>query len=75
MLVEPYPTDKRFEELLSSMPELAPALKKRDEDLEDGNLSKLIRADLVKRYPKTKVRGRKSTPVDVVLRMRVVKRL
>ena len=75
MLVEQYPTDKRFEELLGYIPELSPALRKIDEYLEDEKLYKLIRADLAKRYPKTKETGRNSTPVEVVLRMLVVKRL
>jgi transposase, IS5 family len=75
MLVEQYPTDKRFEELLGYIPELSPALRKMDEYLEDEKLYKLIRADLAKRYPKTKETGRNSTPVEVVLRMLVVKRL
>jgi len=75
MLVEQYPTDKRFEELLGYLPELSPALRKLDEYLEDEKLYKLIRVDLSKRYPKTKETGRNSTPVDVVLRMLVVKRL
>ena len=75
MLVEHYPSDKRFEELLGYIPELSPALRKIDEYLEDEKLYKLIRVDLSKRYPKTKETGRNSTPVDVVLRMLVVKRL
>src|SRR5512134_867322 len=75
MLVEHHPTDKRFEELLGSMPQLSPALRKIDEYLEDEKLYQMIRADLSKRYPKTKETGRNSTPVDVVLRMLVVKRL
>ena len=75
MLVEHYPTDKRFEELLGYIPELSPAFRQIDEYLEDEKLYKLIRADLAKRYPKTKETGRNSTPVDVVLRMLVVKRL
>jgi IS5 family transposase len=75
MLVEHYPTDKRFEELLGYLPELSPELMKIDGYLEDEKLYKLIRADLSKRYPKTQETGRNSTPVDVVLRMLVVKRL
>jgi transposase, IS5 family len=75
MLVEQYPTDKRFEELLGYIPELSPALRKIDEYLEDEELYKLIHADLAKRYPKTKETGRNSTPVEVVLRMLVMKRL
>jgi IS5 family transposase len=75
MLVEHYPTDKRFEELPGCVPELSPKLKKIDEYLEDEKLYRMIRADLSQRYPKTKETGRNSTPVDVVLRMLVVKRL
>jgi len=75
MLVEHYPTDKRFEEVLGYLPELAPELRKIDGYLEDEKLYKLIRADLAKRYPKTKETGRNSTPVEVVLRMLMVKRL
>ncbi len=75
MLVEHYPTDKRFEELLGYVPEISPELRKIDEDLEDEKLYRMIRADLSKRYPKTKETGRNSTPVEVVLRMLVVKRL
>jgi transposase, IS5 family len=75
MLVEHYPTDKRFEELLGYLPELSPELKKIAAYLEDEKLYQMIRADLSKRYPKTKETGRNSTPVDVVLRMLVVKRL
>lgn len=75
MLVEHYPTDKRFEDLLGYVPELSSELKKIDGYLEDEQLYRLIRADLSKRYPKTQETGRHSTPVDVVLRMLVVRRL
>ena len=74
-LVEQYPIDKRLEEILGSIPELSPALRKIDQYLKDEKLYKLIRADLAKRYPKTQETGRNSTPVEVVLRMLVVKRL
>jgi len=75
MLVEHYPTDKRFEELLGCVPELSAELKKIDKYLEDEKLYRLIRGDLAKRRPKTCRTGRNSTPVEVVLRMLVVKRL
>jgi len=75
MLVEQYPTDKRFEDLLGYVPELSVGLKKIDEYLADEKLYRMIRTDLSKRYPKTKETGRNSTPVEVVLRMLVVKRL
>ncbi len=51
------------------------SLKKIDRYLEDEKLYRMIRADLSKRYPKTTETGRNSTPVEVVLRMLVVKRL
>jgi IS5 family transposase len=75
MLVEHYPNDKRFEALLGYFPELSVELKKIDGYLEDERLYRLIRDDLAKRYPKTQETGRHSTPVEVVLRMLVVKRL
>jgi len=75
MLVEQYPLDKRFEELASHFPALAPELEKIDQYLEDEQLYRWIKADLSKRYPRTKQTGRNSTPVEVVLRMLVVKRL
>lgn len=75
MLVEHYPTDKRFEDLLRYFPEISPELKKIDTYLEDEKLYRLIRDDLGKRYPRTKETGRNSTPVEVILRMLVVKRL
>jgi len=75
MLVEHYPTDKRFEELLGCVPELSPELKQINSYLEDEKLYQLIWADLAKRRPQTCQTGRNSTPVEVVLRMLVVKRL
>lgn len=75
MLVEQYPLDKRFEELARHFPRMDPVLVKIDQYLEDEKLYRWIKADLSKRYPKTKETGRNSTPVEVVLRMLVVKRL
>jgi IS5 family transposase len=75
MLVEHYPLDKRFEELARHFPAMDRELEKIDQYLEDEQLYRWIKADLSKRYPKTKETGRNSTPVEVVLRMLVVKRL
>jgi IS5 family transposase len=75
MLREHYPLDKLFEEVLGYVPEMAPELVKIDTYLEDEKLYRLIKKDLSKRWPKTLQTGRCSTPVDVVLRMLVVKRL
>lgn len=75
MLVEQYPTDKRFEEIAKHFPKMNAELEKIDRYLEDEKLYRMIRADLSKRYPKTTETGRNSTPVEVVLRMLVVRRL
>jgi len=75
MLREHYPVDKLFEEVLGYVPDLSPELKKIDGYLEDEKLYRLIKKDLSQRRPKTTETGRNSTPVDVILRMLVVKRL
>jgi IS5 family transposase len=75
MLREHHAVDKRFEELARHFPAMDPALMKIDQYLEDEKLYRWIKADLSKRYPKTMETGRNSTPVEVVLRMLVVKRL
>jgi IS5 family transposase len=75
MLREHYATDKLFEEVLGYVPEMAPELAKIDSYLGDEKLYRLIRKDLSLRNPKTRQTGRNSTPVEVVLRMLVVKRL
>ena len=75
MLREQYAVDKRFEEIATYFPKMDRALMKIDEYLEDEKLYWLIKNDLSKRWPKTKETGRNSTPVEVILRMLVVKRL
>jgi transposase, IS5 family len=75
MLRERYPVDKLFEEIAAHFPEMDPILAKIDAQLEDDELYQLIRADLAKRRPKSLETGRNSTPVEVVLRMLVIKRL
>jgi len=75
MLREQYPIDKLFEEVLGYVPELSPEWVKIDTYLEDEKLYHLIKKDLSQRRPKTLQTGRNSTPVDVILRMLVVKRL
>jgi len=75
MLREHYPTDKRFEEILRYVPPLEPELVKIDTYLEDEKLFRMIKKDMAKRHPKTKTTGRRSAPVEVILRMLVVKRL
>ena len=75
MLREHYPLDKLFEEILGYVPNLSPELEKIDNHLEDEKLYRLIKKDMAQRRPKTTQTGRNSTPVDVILRMLVVKRL
>ena len=75
MLREQYPVDKFFEEILGYVPSLSPELVKIDGYLEDEKLYRLIKKDLSKRRPKTLQTGRNSIPVEVILRMLVVKRL
>lgn len=75
MLRERYPVDKLFEEIAAHFPKMDPILAKIDRHMEDEQLYQLIKADLAKRWPKTLETGRNSTPVEVVLRMLVVKRL
>jgi IS5 family transposase len=75
MLQDRYKTDKFFEYISEQTIQMDPVLAQIDELLEDEALYQLIRSDFAKRYPKTEVTGRKSTPVEVLLRMLTVKRL
>jgi IS5 family transposase len=75
MLREHYPVDKYFEEILEYIPDISPELEKINSYLEDEKLYGLIKKDLAQRRPNTTQTGRNSTPVEVILRMLVVKRL
>ena len=65
--------------LFEAVPRLAlrfdPELARLDMLLDDEPLFRLVRDDLVRRSPRTADRGRPSTPVEVVLRLVVVKHL
>jgi IS5 family transposase len=50
-------------------------LARLDTLLDDDGLFQAVRADLARRRPKTLVTGRPSTPVEVVLRLLIVRRL
>jgi len=52
-----------------------PILSPLDRLLDDDVLFQRVKADLLRRAPHTATRGRPSTPVEVILRMLVVKRL
>ncbi len=75
MLREHYPLDQHFEVIAGYFPKMDAVLVKVDSYLEDEKLYRLLKKDLAKRWPKTKETGRNSTPVEVILRMLVVKRL
>jgi transposase, IS5 family len=75
MLRDNYAEDKLFAEILQLIPDMEPVLAKVDRYLQDDELFQLIWADLSQRYAKTLETGRNSTPVEVTLRMLVVKRL
>ncbi len=55
--------------------EMEPELRELDRLLSDDSLFAAVKADLSKRYPNSRTRGRHSTPVEVILRMLVVRRL
>jgi IS5 family transposase len=55
--------------------EFEPQLAQLDRLLDDDELFRRVRDDLARRYPRTRSRGRHSTPVEVILRMLGVMRL
>jgi transposase, IS5 family len=75
MLRQRYTKRNLFEEIEGISLEMEPVLKELDQLLEDDKLFRTVQGDLGCRYPKTPVTGRRSTPVEVVLRMLVVKHL
>ena len=66
-------------DLFALVPQLGlrfePQLEQLDRLLDDDELVDRVRDDLARRYPRTRSRGRPSTPVEVILRMLVVMRL
>jgi len=75
MLCDRHPIDKLFEDIVVLIPKMDPVLTKIDQYLEDDELFRLVREDLGKRWPLTLITGRNSTPVEVIERMLVVRRL
>jgi IS5 family transposase len=55
--------------------EFEPVLAQLDTLLEDHVLFRAVRDDLARRHPRTRETGRPSTPVEVLLRMLIVRRL
>jgi len=55
--------------------ELDPVLTRLDHLLDDDTLFQALKADLAKRHPRTLIDGRPATPVEVILRLLIVKHL
>jgi IS5 family transposase len=75
MLQERYAKRNLFEEIEGISTGMEPVLKQIDQLLEEDKLFRAVKGDLSQRYPRTLVAGRHSTPVEVILRMLVVKHL
>src|SRR5215204_305386 len=75
MIIERYDPVNLFELVPKLQLEMEPELAELDHLLQDDQIFKRVKADLAKRYPHTLVRGRHSTPVEVILRMLIVRRL
>jgi IS5 family transposase len=73
MIVDRYDPMNLFE-MLPKL-ELEPELVELERLLEDDELFELLKADLLKRYLHSERLGRHSKPVEVILRMVVLKKL
>ena len=75
MIVDRYDPINLFEMLPKLRLEMEPQLAELDRLLDDDVLFKTLKADLSRRRPNSERLGRHSTPVEVILRMLVLKRL
>lgn len=75
MLRDRYDPLNLFEVVSALGMEVDPVLMQLDSVLDDDTLFQAVKADLACRFPRTLIDGRPSTPVEVVLRMLVVKHL
>jgi IS5 family transposase len=75
MLRERYDEDKFFLAIQTLASEMEPELAEIDRILDDDEIFQMIKQDFAQRHPQTMCTGRPSTPVEVILRMLVVRRL
>ncbi len=75
MLRDRYETEDIFARVPRMAGRIDPVLKALDSLLEDDELYQQVRSDFGKRYKYTLVHGRRSTPVEVLLRMLILKHL
>src|ERR671932_539452 len=75
MLVDRYPPVALFDLVPTRLCRFEPVLRELDRLLEDDTIFRCIKAYLARRAPHALNLGRPSTPVEVILRLLVVKRL
>jgi IS5 family transposase len=75
MLIDKHEADNILKRIPGLTIKMSPELTAIDQVLDDDELFCMIRDDLSQRYPKTVTAGRKSTPVEVTLRMLAIKHL
>jgi IS5 family transposase len=75
MIIDRYDPINLFELVPKLNLRFEPELAQLDGLLDDDELFERVKADLVRRHPNSGRLGRRSTPVEVILRMLVVKQL
>src|SRR5947209_1851856 len=75
MLTDRHAPQDLFTQIPGRPLQFEPVLAQLDRLLDDDALFRRVKEDLAKRYPHTLTRGRHSTPVEVLLRLLVVKHL
>src|SRR5512135_3170842 len=75
MLRDRYEPQNLFEMVAALSLKMEPVLARLDKLLDDDVLFGEVRVDLAQRYPHTQQTGRPSTPVEVILRLIIVKHL
>ncbi len=75
MLIDRYPAEDIFARVPQMIARIDPVLKQLDRLLDDDQLYQQVRDDFGKRHRHTLVHGRHSTPVEVLLRLLILKHL
>src|SRR2546426_10222674 len=75
MLIDRYPKEDIFARVPKMTERIDPVLQQLDRLLDDDEVYQQVRSDFGKRHRSTLVHGRHSTPVEVLLRMLLLKHL
>src|SRR2546421_2406373 len=75
MLVDSYAEEDVFARVPEVAAQTDPVLRHLDRLLDEDLLFSQVKADLARRYPRTLLCGRHSTPVEVILRLLIAKHL